>query len=124
MKQSFKACLAGAVLFFSAFPAESALAHHHFLQNSFPEANKRVASVTEIKLRFEGAADAHFSTMKLISLQGTVIAQMNQPTASHEMVMTTPDLANGDYLVEYRVLARDGSIVQGAFEFTVDRTVA
>lgn len=110
-----------AALLSAAALASPAAAHHHFLQASYPGANNRVGAVDAVKLRFEGKADAHFSTMKLRNLKGAVVAEMTQPSPSSEMVLPTPELRNGDYLVEYRVLAQDGSVVQGSFEFTVDR---
>jgi methionine-rich copper-binding protein CopC len=118
MKHSLLAALALAAALTT--PA-AAVAHHHFLQASYPEANNRVGAVSAVKLHFEGKADAHFSTMKLRNLEGAVVAEMTQPSASAEMILPTPELRNGDYLVEYRVLAQDGSVVQGSFEFTVDR---
>jgi methionine-rich copper-binding protein CopC len=36
------------------------------------------------------------------------------------MVMATPRLSPGNYLVEYRVLTTDGEVVKGDFFFTVD----
>lgn len=122
MKAFNLAALLGAFALSGVFAPPAALAHHHFLQTSFPAANNRVGTVHEVKLHFEGRADAHFSTMTLKSLDGAVVAKMTQPSASDEMVLSTPELQNGDYLVEYRVLARDGSVVQGSFEFTVAKS--
>ena len=69
---------------------------------------------------FEGKADALFSTMKLMKADGSVVDEVTQPKASREMVMATPRLSPGNYLVEYRVLTTDGEVVKGDFFFTVD----
>ena len=97
-----------------------ALAHHQFLQQAFPSAKSHASGVKEVKLMFEGKADALFSTMRLMKADGSVIAEMTQSEASREMVMPTPTLSGGNYLVEYRVLATDGEVVKGDFFFTVD----
>lgn len=69
---------------------------------------------------FEGKGDALFSTMKLIQADGNIVAMATQAKASREMVMSTPNLSPGAYLVEYRVLTTDGDVVKGDFFFTVD----
>jgi copper resistance protein C len=95
-------------------------AHHQFLQQAFPSAKSHASAVSEVRLMFDGKADALFSTMKLKKADGSVIAELTQPKASREMVMPTPRLSPGNYLVEYRVLATDGEVVKGDFFFTVD----
>ncbi len=97
-----------------------ALAHHQFLQQAFPSAKSHASAVEEVKLLFEGKADALFSTMKLMNADGSVVDEMTQPKASREMVMATSRLSPGNYLVEYRVLTTDGDVVKGDFVFTVD----
>jgi copper resistance protein C len=97
-----------------------ALAHHQFLQQAFPSAKSHASGVNEVKLMFEGKADALYSTMKLMKADGSVVDEMTQRKASREMVMATPRLSPGNYLVEYRVLTTDGEVVKGDFFFTVD----
>ncbi|WP_363351745.1 copper resistance CopC family protein [Methylocystis echinoides] len=105
----------------ASFPAS---AHHQFLQKAFPAAKSHASAVSEVRLVFDGKADALFSTMRLRKADGSVVAEITQPEASREMVLPTPTLSQGKYLVEYRVLATDGEIVKGDFFFTVgnDRT--
>jgi copper resistance protein C len=95
-------------------------AHHQFLQEAYPPALSHSSAVSKVKLMFQGKADALYSTMKLIQADGSVVAAATQPKASREMIMTTPDLLPGPYLVEYRVLTTDGDVVKGDFFFTVD----
>ncbi len=106
-----------ALAWVASFPAS---AHHQFLQEAFPAAKSHASAVSQVRLVFDGKADALFSTMKLMKADGSVVAEVVQSEASREMVMQTPTLSQGKYLVEYRVLATDGEIVKGDFFFTVD----
>ncbi len=106
-----------ALAWVASFPAS---AHHQFLQQAFPAAKSHASAVSQVRLVFDGKADALFSSMKLMKADGSVIAGIIQSEASREMVMPTPALSQGKYLVEYRVLATDGEIVTGDFFFTVD----
>ncbi len=101
----------------TSFPAS---AHHQFLQQAFPAAKSHASAVREVRLVFDGKADALFSSMRLMKADGSVVAETTQTEASREMVMPTPTLPQGNYLVEYRVLATDGEVVKGDFFFTVD----
>ena len=112
--------LAAGVVALAIFVGPPTSAHHQFLQQAFPSPRSHASAVNEVKLRFEGKADALFSTMKLINSDGGVVAVSTQPKASREMVMATPTLPPGAYLVEYRALTTDGDVVKGDFFFTVD----
>ncbi len=101
----------------AGFPAS---ARHQFLQHASPSAKSHASNVNEVKLIFGGKADALFSTMRLLKSDGSVVAERTQSKASREMVISTPTLSPGSYLVEYRVLATDGEVVKGDFFFTVD----
>jgi copper resistance protein C len=90
-------------------------AHHQFLEQALPTPGSHTSTVSEVKLRFEGNADALFSTIKLMNADGSVVAASTQPRASREMVMSTPSLPPGPYLVEYRALTTDGDVVKGDF---------
>jgi copper resistance protein C len=118
-KASWKA-LATTIVVIPLLGSPPASAHHQFLQQAFPSAMSHSSAVSEVKLMFEGKADALFSTMKLTQADGGVVALAMQPKASREMVMSTPKLPPGAYLVEYRVLTTDGDVVKGDFFFTVD----
>jgi methionine-rich copper-binding protein CopC len=106
-----------ALALFAGFQAS---AHHQFLKEAYPAAKSHSSDVNQVKLIFDGTADALFSTMKLMKADGSVIAEVTQPKASREMVMATSRLSPGYYLVEYRVLATDGEIVKGDYYFTID----
>jgi len=103
----------------------AALAHHQFLVESFPASRQRVVKpVRQIRLVFEGKADAVISTITLKSRNGLVIAKATQKQASKELILDTPVLQPGLYEVDYRVLATDGAIVEGAFPFIVEPSLS
>ena len=105
--------------------ATAGLAHHQFLVDSFPASRQRVVKpVRQIKLVFEGKADAVISTITLKSRNGLVIAKATQKQASKELILDTPVLQPGLYEVDYRVLATDGTIVEGAFPFIVEPSLS
>jgi methionine-rich copper-binding protein CopC len=113
---------AAEMAFCSATPAQ---AHHRFLVESFPASKQVVANpVRQIKLVFEGKADAVISTITLKTRNGTVIAKAAQKEASRELVLDTPVLQPGLYEVDYRVLATDGDIVEGSFPFVVQASLS
>jgi methionine-rich copper-binding protein CopC len=105
--------------------ATAGLAHHQFLVESFPASRQRVVKpVRQVKLVFEGKADAVISTITLKSRNGLVIAKATQKQASKELILDTPVLQPGLYEVDYRVLATDGTIVEGAFPFIVEPSLS
>ncbi|MBM3578369.1 MAG: copper resistance protein CopC [Alphaproteobacteria bacterium] len=100
-------------------------AHHQFLVESFPASKQVVATpVRQIKLVFQGKADAVISTITLKSQNGTVIAKAAQKEASRELLLDTPALQPGLYEVDYRVLATDGEIVEGCFPFVIQASLS
>ncbi|HEY8125713.1 MAG TPA: copper resistance CopC family protein [Methylocystis sp.] len=115
---TWAAVLAAGLGFCSTTPG---LAHHQFLVESFPASRQRVIKpVRQIRLVFEGKADAVISTITLKSKNGLVVAKATQKQASRELILDTPVLQPGLYEVDYRVLATDGAIVEGAFPFIVE----
>ncbi|TLG75209.1 copper resistance CopC family protein [Methylocystis sp. B8] len=120
MSYAWVAVLAGGLAI--AAPAQ---AHHQFLVASFPASKQVVAGpVRQIKLVFQGKADAVISTITLKSQNGTVIAKATQKEASRELLLDTPALRPGLYEVDYRVLATDGEIVEGCFPFLIQASLS
>lgn len=116
---SVVATLAGAGALLAIAPSSAQA--HAYLVESFPSAKQRVVKpLSEIKLLFSGRADAHFSTVKLKSDDGAVLAETTQQEASREIVLPTPTLPPGEYRVDYRVLSSDGDIVEGKVDFIID----
>lgn len=94
---------------------------HASLVNSYPSAKQHVtAPPSVIKLRFSGRADAHYSTVSIMSEDGGVLATRTQQNASREFDLPAPQLQPGRYRVHYRVLSTDGDLVEGRIEFVVD----
>ena len=96
--RSRRVVVANLVLMLTAiFPAS---AHHQFLRQAFPGARSHSQSIAEVRLVFNGKADAFFSAMRLLGADGSLIAEMTQPKASNQMVLPTPALPPGHYLLD------------------------
>lgn len=125
MKRMSYACAAAIAASLAFGSPLSAQAHHRFLVESFPASKQVVAKpVRQIKLVFEGKADAVISTITLKTQNGTVVAKATQKEASRELLLDTPALQPGLYEVDYRVLATDGDIVEGSFPFAVQASLS
>lgn len=102
-----------------------ARAHHHFLVEAFPASKQVVIKpVRQVRLVFQGKADAVISTIILKSARGLVVAKATQKHASRELVLDTPFLQPGLYEVVYRVLATDGGIVEGSYPFIIQPSLS
>jgi methionine-rich copper-binding protein CopC len=94
---------------------------HAYLVESFPSAKQRLSKpLRTIRLVFSGRADAHYSTIRLESEDGTLLAAKTQAKAEHRLDLAAPPLQSGRYRVHYRVLSTDGDITEGRLEFFIE----
>ncbi|MBI1867138.1 MAG: copper resistance protein CopC [Methylocystis sp.] len=98
---------------------------HSFLVEATPSSKDHVATPPKIvKLRFGGGVEPAYSTLSVEGADGKVIAEgaKGDPAKPRDLNLdvTTP-FAAGRYVVRYRVLSTDGHIVEGNYEFFVDR---
>jgi len=122
MIASLKRVTALAALALSLTSVDAALGHT-YLVDSFPLAKERVTfPLKTIRLRFAGIADALYSTVRLETENGVVLAERRQRMAKRELELPAPALEPGRYRVHYRVLSADGDIVEGAVEFLVEKS--
>lgn len=115
--------LIGAGLLSALVAASPALAHS-FLIEATPSSKDHVASAPKtIKLRFGGAVEPKYSKLTIEGADGKVLGEgsIGTPDKPRELSMDGPELAPGKYVVRYRVLSVDGHVVEGNYEFTVDR---
>jgi methionine-rich copper-binding protein CopC len=116
------AALAGvsvAALLAASTPASA----HSFLVEAAPSSKDHVAeSPKTIKLRFGGGVEPPYSKLTVETADGKVLAQgaAGVPGKPRELVLDSPPLTPGRYIVRYRVLSQDGHIVEGNYEFFVD----
>ena len=112
-------CLASIFLAGSVAPALA----HSFLVEATPSSKDHVASSPKtVKLRFGGGVEPAYSKLTIESADGKVLSEgaIGVPEKDRELSVNAPDLTPGKYVVRYRVLSKDGHIVEGNYEFFVD----
>ena len=96
---------------------------HSFLVEATPSSKDHVASSPKmVKLRFGGGVEPAYSKLTIEGADGKVLAEgaNGVPEKDRELSVASPDLTPGKYVVRYRVLSKDGHIVEGNYEFFVD----
>lgn len=112
--------LVGALL---ACAASSPARAHSFLVEANPSSKDHVTAAPKtVKLRFGGGVEPAYSKLTVEGADGKVLAEgaIGVPEKDRELSVNAPDLAPGKYVVRYRVLSKDGHIVEGNYEFFVD----
>jgi copper transport protein len=103
------------------FPAGQAFAHAE-LEATVPAANAVLdTSPPAIVLDFDEAVDAGLSTIELYDQSAQLVA-IGRPAAGDDTTTvqsSVPTLADGVYVVVWRVASYDGHVVDGVFSFTV-----
>jgi methionine-rich copper-binding protein CopC len=96
---------------------------HSFLVEATPSSKDHVAtSPKTVKLRFGGGVEPSYSKLTIEGADGKVLAEgaIGVPEKDRELSVNSPELTPGKYVVRYRVLSKDGHIVEGNYEFFVD----
>lgn len=96
---------------------------HSFLVEATPSSKDHVsASPKVVKLRFGGGVEPAYSKLTIEAPDGKTLAEgaIGVPEKDRELSVNAPALSPGKYTVRYRVLSKDGHIVEGNYEFTVD----
>lgn len=96
---------------------------HSFLVEATPSSKDHVVSSPKtVKLRFGGGVEPAYSKLTIEGADGKVLAEgaVGVPEKDRELSVNSPDLTPGKYVVRYRVLSKDGHIVEGNYEFFVD----
>lgn len=96
---------------------------HSFLVEATPSSKDHVAtSPKTVKLRFGGGVEPAYSKLTIEGADGKVLAEgaIGVPEKDRELSVNSPELTAGKYVVRYRVLSKDGHIVEGNYEFFVD----
>jgi copper resistance protein C len=98
---------------------------HSFLVDANPSAKEHVSAAPKsIKLKFGAGVEPAYSKLTIETTDGKVLAQgaVGKADNPRELTLDAPaDLPPARYLVRYRVLSTDGHIVEGSYEFTVDK---
>ena len=96
---------------------------HSFLVEATPSSKDHVVdSPKVVKLRFGGGVEPAYSKLTIEGPNGKILAEgaIGVPEKDRELSVNAPELSPGKYTVRYRVLSKDGHIVEGNYEFTVD----
>ena len=108
---------------FLACASTSPALAHSFLVEANPSSKDHVTAAPKtVKLRFGGGVEPSYSKLTIEGADGKVLAEgaIGVPEKDRELSVNAPDLAPGKYVVRYRVLSKDGHIVEGNYEFFVD----
>lgn len=97
---------------------------HSFLVESTPAAKEHVVPpLKAVKLVFGGGVEISYSKISVEADDGKTVAEGGRSGGDEKvMLLDLPDLTiPGEYKVRYRVLSKDGHVVQGRYEFFVDK---
>lgn len=115
--------LAGVALSLLMMQPLSQVWAHAKLVRSDPAARAVVARApVVIQLWFNERIEPAYSTAELQGEDGRVIPTAKAEVDAHDpklLVLSVPALANGAYVVVYRVLSIDGHVVKSRLRFTV-----
>lgn len=118
---SLKTHFAAAALLFAA--ASPAFAHAK-LESSDPRAGSTVASApAALRLTFNETLEAPFSKIGLSGAAGPVTLPKAQVDKANPKVLSVPlpQLAPGQYKVQWSTVTRDGHKVRGEFDFRIGK---
>src|SRR5690606_27792126 len=101
--------------------ASPAAAHAVLVSSSPGEGERLPQGPTEVSLVFSEEVDGELGGVQVLDSTGARVdvGAAVQPSPSQLQVDVAPDLADGTYLVSYRVVSADGHPVSGAVVFAV-----
>jgi len=119
MRHLFRATL---VLWLLATAAGAAFAHAH-LKSAEPADKTTVAAPKLLRLTFSEPIELGFSSVQITAADKTAVAAGAVTHGSGgDAVLEVPltgSLAAGEYVVEWKVLSKDGHKMKGSYAFTV-----
>jgi methionine-rich copper-binding protein CopC len=75
-----------------------------------------------VKIWFDGALEPVFSTLRVLDSSGKEVSRGDSRVEEKDSTLlevSVPSLPPGQYQVIWKVLARDGHLTEGKFNFTV-----
>ena len=116
----FRACLLVLSVIASLAMPLSASAHSELVSSSPADGDVVTASPSEIVLTFSAALDPKKSSIVLKDASGSKLATAGvDPAKNTVMRMTPPELAPGEYEIDWTSVATDGDLLRGKVSFTV-----
>ncbi len=100
--------------------AQPAFAHAILVDSTPAPLGHVPAGHLDLVFRYNSRIDAGRSKLTLKSPDQTTHRLAVAPAATQDVLKASLDLAPGDYVVSWQVLATDGHITRGTVPFTVD----
>lgn len=92
---------------------------HSELRAAVPADGARVTTPTELRLRFNEAAQVTLWRLRDAAGAELPLVRPRDAAARLEHVARPPPLAAGEYQVEWRAISADGHPIRGSLRFTV-----
>lgn len=122
------ALLAGAIVAAIALvPARTASAHAELLSSDPPPGAQLATAPAAVTLRFNESVTFVSDSIRVIDASGATVAGVGvpiQPEGGATASAALPALADGGYVVAWRIVSADGHPASGAFAFVVGSGVA
>ena len=101
---------------------------HATLQSESPSADGVVAtSPSQVQLTFDENVEVSFGSIAVYDAKGHRVdigAPHHSATSDHSIEATVPHLANGSYVLTWRVISADSHPVHGAYTFSIGKSSA
>lgn len=98
---------------------------HAFPEHSEPPVGATTdGAIGTVRIWFDAEIEPVFSTLRVIDAQGRQVNQRAgqlKPTQDRLLEAAVPKLAPGNYHVFWHVVARDGHVTEGDYQFTVSQ---
>jgi copper transport protein len=96
---------------------------HAILQSADPPQDGVTAQApTQLTLTYNENVEVSFGAIRVYTCSGgriTTSAPRHSPTSGHTVIVSVPKLADGVYIVSWRVISADSHPVQGTYSFRV-----
>ena len=103
----------------------SAFAHAKLVKSDPPHRATLNAAPKQIQLWFNEEIEGNFASISLLDAGGESVTEKNPELVSDDLksvVLPLPGIVPGRYTVKFRVLSKDGHVVESEYSFTVKNT--
>ncbi|WP_172656719.1 copper resistance CopC family protein [Domibacillus robiginosus] len=110
------------LLFIVYLSFSSAVSAHTDVKNASPAEGETVTeNIQELQLEFETTIE-NGSTLSLLSKSGTEVSIKGvQLTGNKMTALTAEPLKNGPYTANWRIVGKDGHLIEGSYSFNVQQ---
>ncbi len=108
----------GSILFLILVWVGSA-AGHAFLDHAEPKVGSTVSAPPAVKIWFDSPIEPAFSSLDLFQQERKINRVAARVEEENLLIVDLPPLDPGSYQVKWKVLAKDGHVTEGEFDFNV-----